>query len=482
MKRLLPLLLLFLITVTLTAQEKSFFYATMDAGNAKEMKKDFPNDIEILAVKRNVAAVYLSEDASHILHDKILTHGPGFVFKATKEKAIAGLEIEYGKPKNMRGNFTITEDAVVLQALDLVNTQNIEDHILTLEAYSTRYHTYASAEQAVLDLKTQWETMIANAGRTDISVRIYEHVNTPMPSVILTIEGAENPDEFVIIGGHIDSTSNQGNHFAPGADDNASGIATITEAFRVLLEMEFIPNKTIEIMAYAAEEIGLVGSAEIAENYNLNNVNVLAYVQFDMTNYKGSGSDVYITTDNYNSSNLNGFLIELMDYYNASGSHQFNYGYSICNYGCSDHYSWAQQGYETSFPFEASFGQHNPAIHTAGDDYSMSGDAIHATKFTKLALEFLIETAKTQTTASIADSNINTVSFYVQDGILFYQLKNNLSLESITIYDLNGKNILNKNTSEISGNISLKKLSQGIYMSVFNFKGKEKIAKKISIK
>src|SRR5690606_5988337 len=212
-------------------------------------------------------------------------------------------------------------------------------------------------------------------------------------------------------------------------------------------------------------------------------VNVLAYVQFDMTNYKGSGNDVYITTDNYNSDNLNNYLIDLMDHYNASGTHQFNYGYSICNYGCSDHYSWAQQGYETSFPFEASFGQHNPAIHTAGDDYSMSGTSVHAAKFTKLALEFLIETAKTQSVATINDSFNTAVSFYVQDQTLYYNLNNpSLSLESITIYDLNGKNILNKNTSETSGNISLKNVSQGVYMAVFNFKGKGKTTKKISVK
>ena len=41
-------------------------------------------------------------------------------------------------------------------------------------------------------------------------------------------------------------------------------------------------------MAYAAEEVGLRGSKEIAEDYKRRNINVLSYVQFDMTNYKGS--------------------------------------------------------------------------------------------------------------------------------------------------------------------------------------------------
>ena len=153
--------------------------------------------------------------------------------------------------------------------------------------------------------------------------RIYNHVNTPMPSVILTMDGANTPDEFVIIGGHIDSFSFQGNNNAPGADDNASGIASLNEMVRILLEKNFVPNRTIEVMAFAAEEIGLVGSAEIAEEYADNGVNVAAFVQFDMTGYKGSSSDVYITTDSYNSASLNNYLTDLMDHYNASAASIF---------------------------------------------------------------------------------------------------------------------------------------------------------------
>ncbi|WAC03885.1 M20/M25/M40 family metallo-hydrolase [Lacinutrix neustonica] len=116
----------------------------------------------------------------------------------------------------------------------------------------------------------------------------------------------------------MDSTNSANNNDAPGADDNASGIATITEAARVLFEMNFKPKRTIEFMAFAAEEVGLRGSKEIAQDYKSRNVNVISYMQLDMTNYKGSANDVYISTDSYNDDNLNNFLIELMDFYNAS--------------------------------------------------------------------------------------------------------------------------------------------------------------------
>src|SRR5690606_56587 len=176
---------------------------------------------------------------------------------------------------------------------------------------------------------------------------------------------------------HIDSTSWDRDD-APGADDNASGIASLDEMFRVLLEVEFVPNRTVEIMAFAAEEIGLVGSAEIASNYANNGVDVLAYVQFDMTGYKGSSKDIYISEDWYVNQDVNTYLTQLMDHYNASGPHSLTYGFTECGYGCSDHASWAAEGYKVAFPFEAAFHQSNPNIHTPNDLFSFLETGDHA--------------------------------------------------------------------------------------------------------
>lgn len=461
------------------AQESRFFYATMNAYDAQQLQQNYPQWISILETQHNKAAVYLSEDAIHTLHDQVLTHGPGFVFQESLEKAILSINTPYGH----RGtySFSITEEDLVYQALDLVDASRIGDHIQDLEAYGTRYHTYAQAEQSVYDLKDLWESMISDAGRTDISVRIFEHINTPMPSLILTIEGADNPEEFVVTGGHLDSTSFQGNSNAPGADDNASGIATLTEALRILLELEYVPQKTIEIMAFSAEEVGLVGSAEIAEEYADNDVNIISFVQFDMTGYKGSSNDIYISTDDYCSNNLNSFLIDLLEHYNTTGTHQLSYGYSICNYGCSDHFSFAQNGYEVAFPFESSFGQHNPNIHTASDTYAFLQNANHAAKFTKLALQYLIETAKVHQTASVDVPSAKSISFYTQDNILYYQMLSQHTLNQIAFYDLSGKLLTTVTKPEKSGEISLQHFSSGIYLGVFEMDNQQKVVKKVVV-
>lgn len=451
-------------------------FATMDAADALSIQQLYPNEITILESRNNKAAVILTDNIIHKIHDNVKTHGPGYIFRASEEQALQALEPI--ARRNPLIDYSITEDEFVNECLDLVDANNIENDILNLQNYGTRYHTKPEAEQAVLDQQAKWDAMILAAGRTDVHTRIFEHVNTPMPSVILTIDGVNTPDEFVIIGGHIDSFSFQGNNNAPGADDNASGIASLNEMVRVLLEKNFVPNRTIEVMAFAAEEIGLVGSAEIAQEYAANGVNVAAFVQFDMTGYNGSSSDIYITTDSYNSTSLNNYLTDLMDHYNASGVHSFTYGFTECGYGCSDHASWADNGYDAAFPFEAAFGEDNPNIHTAGDLYSFFNEPNHAVKFAKLGLEFLIEAAKPQT-LSVNDFSENAIRFFVKDKTLNYRLNNTVSnIKEVSVYNVAGQRIISEKVNTESGSLQLSQFSQGFYIVHFALENGHTFAKK----
>ncbi len=459
------LILLTLFTINSVAQQADRFYATMNIVDANALKIDIPEEIDIISTQGNEAAVYMSTEAAHKLHDRILVHGPGYIFKASEAEAMKAL-VE--KPTvRTRMPLTITEDATVAQVLEVINTQNIEDHILELEDYGTRFHTTATGTQAAEDLKTKWEAMAALYNRSDVSVRLFNHSSTNMPSVIMTIEGSELPDEYVIVGGHLDSTSSQGNNDAPGADDDASGIATITEATRALFEIGFVPKRTIEVMAYAAEEVGLVGSAEIADEYSDTNVNVVAVTQFDMTNFNGSANDIYFITD-FTDSTLNSYLMDLLDHYNASGDHAITYSTSLCNYGCSDHASWTNEGFMASFPFEASFAQRNGNIHTPNDTYSVSGTADHATKFTKLCAEFLIETAKGETVLGITTIDENSVFAVIDGNILRYDASAaSVYYKSIQVYDVTGKKVAEHAINEKQGTIDVSRLSSGVYVANF---------------
>ncbi len=482
-KNIFGFLALLLFAFSGLAQSTSTIFATMNTADAVYFKSLYPTEITILDYNDTQAAVKLSEEVAHSVHDNVKTHGPGYIFRVSEEKALAALNREQARGTLI--DFSITEDAFVNECLDLVNGQNIEDDILLLQSYGTRYHTKSQAEQAVLGQQSIWDAMIAASGRTDVSTRIYTHVNTPMPSVILTFEGANTPDEFVIIGGHIDSTTFGDKNFAPGADDNASGIAALNEMVRILLEKDFVPNRSIEVMAFAAEEIGLVGSAEIAEAYANNNVNVAAYVQFDMTGYNGADDDVYITTDSYNSSELNNYLTQLMDHYNASGTHSFGYSFTECGYACSDHASWADNGFAAAFPFEADFDESNPNIHSPDDVYAFFNTPEHSMKFAKLGLEFLIEAAKPQL-LSVDDFSENAVRVFVKDKTLNFRLNNTVSnIKEVIVYNVAGQRVFSKSTnpedSGVEGSVALQQFDAGFYIAQFSLENGHSITAKFNL-
>lgn len=174
---------------------------------------------------------------------------------------------------------------------------------------------------------------------------------------------------------------------APGADDDASGVASMTEALRALIASGYRPRRTIFVVAYAAEEVGLRGSQEIARQFKAARRKVAGVLQLDMTNYKGAANDIYLITD-YTNSQQNTFIAELVGAYLPA----LKIGYDKCGYGCSDHASWDAQGYPSSMPFESSMARHNPAIHTARDTLANSrGQTAHALKFARLAAAYMVE-------------------------------------------------------------------------------------------
>ncbi|MCK6448036.1 MAG: M20/M25/M40 family metallo-hydrolase [Planctomycetes bacterium] len=74
-------------------------------------------------------------------------------------------------------------------------------------------------------------------------------------NVIADLVGSEHPDEYVIVGGHIDSWDG-----AQGAQDNATGVATTLEAARLLAKSGVRPKRTIRFQLWSGEEQGLYGS------------------------------------------------------------------------------------------------------------------------------------------------------------------------------------------------------------------------------
>ncbi len=74
-------------------------------------------------------------------------------------------------------------------------------------------------------------------------------------NVVAELRGSERPDEFVIVGAHLDSWD-----FAHGAADNAAGCGAVMEAARLLVAAGVTPKRTIRFVLWTGEEQGLLGS------------------------------------------------------------------------------------------------------------------------------------------------------------------------------------------------------------------------------
>ena len=284
-------------------------------------------------------------------------------------------------------NYTIDNQAEVNALLPQLQESNVRSTIVHLSTdYKNRYYSTHYGVNASDDLVQTWKALAGS--RTDVTVKQFTH-NWAQKSVILTIKGTTRPKQIVVIGGHLDSTigNTQEESIAPGADDDASGVAAFQEVARVLLTSGYQPRRTIQFIAYAAEEVGLLGSAAIAADYKAKGKKVVGALQLDMTNYQGGTSDYTMITD-YTNAAQNTFVKNLAAFYTPTMV--VNQG--ACGYACSDHASWTRNGYAASFPFESLLSQDNPYIHTPQDTIDKSGNnANHAIKFSRLALAFAVE-------------------------------------------------------------------------------------------
>ncbi len=323
-----------------------------------------------------------------MMHEKF-DRCAGFITYETQEEALASLAPVSPQATQKAVSYTLTNAATVNSLMGALSASNIRTTIAELSAFPTRSQTSQGGVDAAALLLTKWRGYVTGAGRTDVTVAYYPHTGWRQPSVILTIPGTTLPNEVVVVGGHLDSISSTS--AAPGADDDASGIATFTEVIRAAMARGYRPQRTVKFMAYAAEETGLRGSREIALWHKNNNVNVVGVMQLDMTNFKhpNATSDVGIVTDNTNSAQ-NQFIRNLITTYVG-----VPYTNTTCGYGCSDHASWHNQGFAASIPFEGTVVQKNPNIHTSRDTLANSDStAAHALKFSKLAAAYVAELAK----------------------------------------------------------------------------------------
>jgi hypothetical protein len=172
----------------------------------------------------------------------------------------------------------------VQELVNQVDQVSYTDYLQTLEDFVTRNTHTSNCDSAADWILSQFQSMGLDAYYHDftISGNIKHNVVGELPGVLY-------PDSVIFITSHYDATAGvpwTPEPVAPGADDNGSGTACVTECARILSQYNF--EKTIRFITFAGEEQGLYGSSAYVDDLVGSNVNVVGSFNYDMIAYSGN--------------------------------------------------------------------------------------------------------------------------------------------------------------------------------------------------
>ncbi|MBB3700109.1 M28 family peptidase [Flammeovirga yaeyamensis] len=121
---------------------------------------------------------------------------------------------------------------------------------------------------------------------TSVTIELeYENLEYNNENVLGYIEGTDLKDEFIVVTAHYDHLGTKEGVVFNGANDNASGTSAImemAEAFKKAKENGIGPRRSILFIAFAAEEVGLLGSEFFCQNPLVPMEKIVANYNFDM--------------------------------------------------------------------------------------------------------------------------------------------------------------------------------------------------------
>jgi leucyl aminopeptidase len=294
---------------------------------------------------------------------------------------------EYKKPTPSHQTYHIQYENEVNQLISHINPMYMWTRLSDLTNYPDRYANSKTGLKAAVDIRDEMIRLASSTGHSEeVSVYFVPTGNFyKQPSVVMKYGTSDEPG--VVIGGHMDTLSSKLS-LKPGADDDGSGSVTVLETAHTILSSGMHFKKPLYFVWYSAEEMGLVGSQFVVEDFMKKSIPVSEVIQFDMTGYRHQNNPTMWLVNDYVNSDLTTFVETLIKTYV-----KVPVDYTQCGYACSDHATWTLNGFASSMPFEASFGNDNPDIHTSRDTIEKLS-LEHMINFATLGVAFAVELAE----------------------------------------------------------------------------------------
>jgi Zn-dependent M28 family amino/carboxypeptidase len=162
-------------------------------------------------------------------------------------------------------------------AIKMVNVKNIHDTVIHLQSYGDRF-TREKQWEASRWIKAEFE-------KSGLENRLQTYVfkDKTWPNVIAEIKGNKKPDQIIMAIAHTDTTADNPQRMAPGADDNGSGVAVILEIARIL--WKFPLERTVVFCIFTNEERGAAGSKHYAQEARNHDADINAVINLDILGY-----------------------------------------------------------------------------------------------------------------------------------------------------------------------------------------------------
>ena len=301
-------------------------------------------------------------DALLSTQDYVIVKGSVMPYK--NDGAVAIFNKKASLPKLTRDFPVVTEeDPRIREMLNQVNMDSLEATVQHLQDYNSRIWNSENAFAASDWIAGRMEALGLEVEQQPFNANTWMGSGAAAPNVIGIQRGTLYPDTYVVCGSHFDSFSYEamyGGGTAPGADDNATGVASVLESARIMTQYEF--EYSIIYCAYGCEEMGLYGSEAYASRCQQEGMDIIGYFNNDMNGYL-YGDQIHIDCIYPNSVEPIGtYYMNVGEvYYPELPIRHVNF-----NQGDSDHTSFNNHGYMGIYPFE-DYQNYSPYIHTPND-------------------------------------------------------------------------------------------------------------------
>jgi leucyl aminopeptidase len=203
-------------------------------------------------------------------------------------------------------------ESITLDLIEDISVDSLESYVTWMQDMGTRFCLADNRREVAVKIRDKFRSFGYATASLDsfLLERNYRGVDYSLwqYNVIAHLNGNQYPDSVSVMGAHYDSILGdpESDPFAaaPGAHDNASGVAAALEVARVMKENNFTPEGSIEFVAFAAEELGLYGSWDFAAKASDSQAKIKMMLNNDMIAYEPSA-------------NMNDWKVNILDYVNS---------------------------------------------------------------------------------------------------------------------------------------------------------------------